>query len=78
MKGVKAQKGTTKCVPMCTPCADFHESKKLICENCGGMIVDGRCRDCDLPVGTKVDKSKPLCSTCRRRHGSEVQHPTCE
>lgn len=32
------------------------------------------CADCGWPEGKPVDQSKPLCSICRRRHGSEIKH----
>ena len=53
------------------------------CSNCGckRWYTDGfgdlRCGDCDISENAIIDKSKPLCSICRRRHGPEVKHE-CE
>lgn len=52
----------------------------MTCQNCGSEkppFKDGgimRCPECDWPTDFKADTSKPLCSVCRRRHGSEVTH----
>lgn len=52
------------------------------CPNCDKPLSvihadEKRCYECDWPIDKPVDRSVPLCSICRRRHGNEVQHE-CE
>jgi hypothetical protein len=47
-----------------------------VCANCDDYNAAERhtCSSCDWRRDAPVDRTKPLCAVCRRRHGPEVEH----